>query len=689
MKDSRKAGLFRCDSAAWATAQSRDGENLIVAFRSYGIVCNNLMPMPNVSQPGKNAAPHRPAASQFGGLYRNIWRHAAGARRRLVLSYLLLVGAAMLELLVPWLAAQALNSLQKGGEDALRRAALYAAAIFLVSLAAWAMHGPGRIGERTVAMRVRQGFTDALYAKLMRLPLAWHDSHQSGATQQRISQATSALYNFAQTQFVYLKNAVHFIGAGVAIVLFSRELGLIALVGYLLVGYVMLRFDNALMRSAARENDAERSYQARLLDFLGNITTVITLRLQDSTRRIVNRHLSEVFVPARRSVMLAEAKWCAADLLGVAVTWSLVAASIWLSRRGGEVILVGSVFMVYQYAQQARNVVLSAADNVQSLARTRTDVASASEIWNAEDGAPAGPPIDPEWREIGLSGLSYRHGGTAPSEAGGARPAAGIQDVTLRIKRQARIALVGASGSGKSTLLRVLAGHYPPLASQLEVDCQCLAGTSHLGSISTLIPQEADVFEATLKDNIAPDGTSDVAALHKAFHASAFDQVMTDLGLDLEAFITERGANLSGGQRQRLCLARALHAARNSSLLLLDEPTSALDPIAEETVFSRLTASFPTACIIAAVHRMSLLHHFDTVILMGHGRIQDIGSVAELLERQPAFRDMLRRHDQPSFGAAAPTGIAPDRPAANQQRASGVQTAVVSVRATSLAAKSE
>ncbi|MFL6715251.1 MAG: ABC transporter transmembrane domain-containing protein, partial [Burkholderiaceae bacterium] len=214
-----------------------------------------------------------------------------------MLSYLLLVGAAMLELLVPWLAAQALNSLQKGGEDALRRAALYAAAIFLVSLAAWAMHGPGRIGERTVAMRVRQGFTDALYAKLMRLPLAWHDSHQSGATQQRISQATSALYNFAQTQFVYLKNAVHFIGAGVAIVLFSRELGLIALVGYLLVGYVMLRFDSALMRSAARENDAERSYQARLLDFLGNITTVITLRLQDSTRRIVNRHLSEVFVP--------------------------------------------------------------------------------------------------------------------------------------------------------------------------------------------------------------------------------------------------------------------------------------------------------------------------------------------------------------------------------------------------------
>jgi ATP-binding cassette subfamily B protein len=656
---------------------------------SYGITSTLTVPMPYLFRAGKDAGPSVQTTPPFGGLYRNIWRHAAGARRRLMLSYLLLVGAAMLELLVPWLAAQALNALQKGGEDGLRSAALFAAAIFLVSVAAWAMHGPGRIGERTVAMRVRQGFTDALYAKLMRLPLAWHDAHHSGDTQQRISQATAALYNFAQTQFVYLKNAVHFIGAGIAIVLFSRALGLIALVGYLLVAYVMLRFDSALMRSASRENAAERNYQARLLDFLGNISTVIALRLQDSTRRTVNRQLAEVFVPARRSVVLAEAKWCAADLLGVAVTWSLVAASIWLTRRSGDVILVGSVFMVYQYAQQARSVVLSAADNFQSLARTRTDVASASVIWSAEDAAPAGPPIDPGWRQLCLSGLSYQHAGTAAAEAGTARPAAGIQDVALRIERQARIALVGASGSGKSTLLRVLAGHYPPVASRLEVDGQSAVGAKHLGSIAMLIPQEADVFEATLKDNIAPDGQHDIAALHKAIHASAFDQVMTDLGLDLGAFISERGANLSGGQRQRLCLARALHAAKDSSLLLLDEPTSALDPITEETVFSRVAAAFPTACIIAAVHRMSLLHHFDTVILMDHGRVLDAGSVTELLKRQPAFRAMLKHHDQPSFGAATLAGIAPDRPAANQQRPSGRQAPFISAEAKPCAGKQE
>jgi ATP-binding cassette subfamily B protein len=596
-----------------------------------------------------------------GGLYRNIWRYAAGARRRLVASYLLLMGAALMELLVPWLAAQALNALQRNGPNALRQAAFYAGAVLLATVAAWAMHGPGRIGERTVAMRIRQGYTDALYAKLMRIPLSWHDSHHSGDTQQRITQAATSLYNFAQSQFVYLKNAVHLVGAGVAIVLFSRELGLIALAGYVLVAWVMLRFDGALMRAAALENTAERRYQARLLDYLGNIGTVIALRMQQGTRAAVSERLGQVFLPARKGVVLAEAKWCAADLLGAAVTWGLVSASVWLTQRSGGTILVGSVFMVYQYSQQARNVVLSLADNFQSLARTRTDVASAMPIWEAAEQPPAGPPVPAHWRRIDVRGLCYQHATAADdaAEVDSATPArlprpprspAGVIDAALQLKRPLRIALVGPSGSGKSTLLRVLAGLYPPHALQLEIDGRHAAGTAHLGSIATLVPQEADVFEASIRDNIVAgnrdtmDTMDDEAALQRALHASAFDQVMADLGLDLDTIINERGGNLSGGQRQRLSMARALYAARESTLLLLDEPTSALDPLTEETVFIRLKKAFPAACIMVAVHRMSLLPHFDMVILMKEGRIQDAGSVDQLIERQPLFREMFRHH---------------------------------------------
>jgi ABC-type multidrug transport system fused ATPase/permease subunit len=98
---------------------------------------------------------------------------------------------------------------------------------------------------------------------------------------------------------------------------------------------------------------------------------------------------------------------------------------------------------------------------------------------------------------------------------------------------------------------------------------------------------------------------------------------------------------LSGGQRQRLALARGLLAARGSSLLLLDEPTSALDALTELRVHARLQQAFAGACIVASVHRLSLLCHFDRIVFMAAGRIVDVGTLDELALRQPVFAAML------------------------------------------------
>jgi ABC-type multidrug transport system fused ATPase/permease subunit len=576
-------------------------------------------------------------SAAMGGLYANIWRHAAGARRQLLLSWLMLVIAAVLELVAPWLAARAIDTLQKNADGALMHAAGYVLGILAVSGLAWALHGPGRIGERTVALRIRQRFTDALYAKLMRLPMSWHDRHHSGEVQQRISQSTSALYNFAQSQFTYLKSVVYFIGAAAALILHSPWIGLMGLAGYIGVAWLMVRFDAPLMRLAQEENAAERRFQAKMLDFLGNVTTVFSLRMQQSSRQQINERMSEVFVPLKKSIVLVEAKWCAADLASVALTWALVAAAAW-PRHGGA-ILLGSVFLVHQYAQQARGVVLSAADKFQSFARTRTDVASAEAIWAAADMPAAGEPLQSDWNRIAIKGLCHEHPQLDADNA--TQAPAGLHHVSLQLERGDRVALIGHSGSGKSTLMRVLAGHYMPTQAHIETDARAYPRTRHLGSIATLIPQEADVFEASVRENISLSGAHSDEELARVIHASAFDTVMRDMAMSLDTPITERGFNLSGGQRQRLCLARGLLAARSSSLIMLDEPTSALDPVTEDTVLSRISSAFPDACVVASVHRMSLLHHFNKVVMMANGRVQDVGTVQELIARQPQFRDML------------------------------------------------
>jgi ATP-binding cassette, subfamily B, bacterial len=597
--------------------------------------------------------------SKSDGLYRNMWRYATGVRLKLAMTWAMLVGAALMELLSPWLGAQALNALQQDGTQALSTAAYYGAAIIAAAIAAWSLHGPGRVGERRIALIVRKNFINALYAKLMRLPLAWHNRHHSGEVQQRISQASLALHSFTQNQFQYIKAIVHFLGAAVAIMLFSPALGLVAVLGYSLVGIIMIRFDVVLMRLAKEENTAERTYQSRLLDFLGNVATVMSFRMERSSARLVDEKLGQVFVPARKSITMVEVKWCIADLFSVALTWGLVAAAVWLSERNGT-ILIGGVFLVHQYAQQARTVVLALADKFQTVARARTDLASAEEIWNAPEQPDAGAPIPKDWQRIAVSGLNYDHAAADFTDSvvadavKGHSAGAGLKRVAMTLARGDRIALVGPSGAGKSTLMRVLGGQYSANGQHIEVDGKHYQSTRHLGSIATLIPQEADVFNASIRDNLSLSGEHNDVDLTEAVRVSAFDAVMEEMSLGLSTPLSERGCNLSGGQRQRLCLARGLLAAQGRSLVFLDEPTSALDPITEESVFARITAALPDACIVASVHRMHLLHHFNKVVLMANGEIQDIGSVSELLQRQPAFQEMLRQHGGVHTAAIVP-----------------------------------
>ena len=212
--------------------------------------------------------------------------------------------------------------------------------------------------------------------------------------------------------------------------------------------------------------------------------------------------------------------------------------------------------------------------------------------------------------------------------------------MALTLRRGQRVALVGPSGGGKSTLLRLLAGLYAPGAGTLSIDGRPV-DWPRLRQLATLIPQETEVFKASLRENLTFGEPAEDATLQAALHTSAFDEVLAATHGDLDTMISERGFNLSGGQRQRLCVARGVLAANGSSLLLLDEPTSALDAGTESRVLQRIAAAFPHACVIASIHRLSLLDRFDTVVLMEAGRVLDAGPRDAVLARQPLLQRMV------------------------------------------------
>jgi len=569
-------------------------------------------------------------------LYRALWHYAHGMHLRVVTSNALLIASQLVKLTIPWLTAQAINALQVSGTESIGHAAMLIICILSATTVSWAMHGPGRILERSIGVQVRQRLSDELYHRVSTLPLEWHEKHHSGETLFRVGKTTGALSDFAQSQFIFLQNAVNILGPLVALMLLSTKVGAMALAGYLVVGLMIVRFDRVLIQLVRVQNDAERRYSSALVDTLGNVGTVISLRLQNATRAMLDSRLAAVFEPLRKNIVLNETKWCAMDLVMMCITWGMVATYAWSAKSSAGVLLIGNVFMVYQYANQAHSVIAAIAMHYQSFARMQADYASADPIRNATERPAPQLPLPRDWKRIDIAGLDFAY-------ARSRRDTATLKSVALTLNRGETIALVGPSGSGKSTLMRVLAGLYESSRGRFSIDGVPYPGMRNIGAAATLIPQDAEVFDGSVLDNITFGIPHPYEAVEQALRISCFAAVVAALPQGLETVLTERGINLSGGQKQRLALARGIVAARSSSVLLLDEPTSSLDAVTEAHVFSELRNAVPDAGIVASVHRLNLLPRFDRVILMDDGAIVDCGTVSELLDRQPLFRDLWQR----------------------------------------------
>ncbi|HEY0339233.1 MAG TPA: ATP-binding cassette domain-containing protein, partial [Steroidobacteraceae bacterium] len=214
-------------------------------------------------------------------------------------------------------------------------------------------------------------------------------------------------------------------------------------------------------------------------------------------------------------------------------------------------------------------------------------------------------------------------------------------------ERGKRSALIGARGSGESTLMRVLAGLSPAARIALTLAdgpprVSPLATAPLLRSRATLIPQDAEVYEGTLGENLGLSETVNGPPAPNAYAGALQAACATDFveptPLGLEAVVAERGANWSGGQRSRIALTRGILAACGSDLVLLDEPTASLDPATESRVYANLFAAFADACVISSIHRLSLLSRFDEILVMEEGRLVAQGPAYELALTCPEFQ---------------------------------------------------
>lgn len=615
------------------------------------------------------------AAAKRGGvlyLYKHLWEQSHGRRTQLLGAAVLLLTAQIVLLGVPYFAGRAINVLQGSGASGIGQAGVWLSLVIGATAVSWVFHGPGRLLERNVALEIRRRISGGLFQRLLSLPLSWHEANHSGVTTHRVQQSSSALSSFTQSQFIYLSSAVKLVGPIVALWLLQPYVGLSAIVGFVLICVSVLGFDRAMIRLAHRENDAERRHSATLLDALGNITSVFALRQARAMTDLLQRRLEAIFTPLRRSIVLNEAKWCTVDVCSKALSCSLVALFAWLTVRQSaasvsqQTIMLGSLYMVWEYASQAGGVIATFASNFQNFARQHADFASADPIRDAEI-KPSGTTsqelsqvTSPDAECYVVSDLMFSHPGARTE-----RPT--LNGVSLSLQQGRRYALIGGSGSGKSTLLRVLAGLYE--ADRVAIDRRKgpalvtpSAAAQMLRTKVTLVPQDAEVLEGTVAENLAlcatHAGAPPEAQFSTAMSVACVSDFISPDANGLNTAVVERGANWSGGQRARIALARGMLAAADSNLVLFDEPTASLDSRTEARVYENIFAALPNACIVSSIHRLHLLDRFDEVIVMHEGRVVAQGPAAVLAATSPDFRQLLAMYRQADRVQSATESVA-------------------------------
>ncbi|MHA6601739.1 ABC transporter ATP-binding protein [Corynebacterium coyleae] len=536
--------------------------------------------------------------------------------------------------------------------DATRTVVWLAIALFVAEASASMLHNvSGYLGDVMVA-RIRQILSTRYFAKLLALPQRYYDNQVTGTIIARLDRSIANVTQFIQS---FTNNFLPMLLQVVAI------LGITAYYYWPLTVLLALLFPlytwlTALTSKRWQVFEQEKNASidegnGRFAEVVGQVKVTKSYGAEVRELEKFGRHYTNTV-----DITRPQSRWWHSMDTARGVAMNLIFLGIYLilfTRTLDGHFTVGEMVMLIQMVTMARQPVTMMSWIVDSAQRA---IAGSRDYFKVMDepveptanrqlvaateasGMPAldatqQTPLRVREPVVAFDNVTFEY---MPGE-----PV--LHDVTFTAREGEKIALVGESGGGKSTIVNLLLGLYPITRGRLEV---CGEEISHLDveklrATTGVVFQEAALFSGSVFENIAygkPDATmEEVVAVAKRANAHDFIMKFTD-GYD--TIIGERGLRLSGGQRQRVAVARAM--LKDAPLLILDEATSALDTKAERAVQAGLDELMRDRTTIMIAHRLSTIAGVDTIITLRDGRIDEIGSPADLAVSGGIYSELLR-----------------------------------------------
>src|SRR3989344_5799197 len=561
-------------------------------------------------------------------LTKKTWEYSKGNRGNVILYFSLFLIANIFDFMFPLLIGKILNVIQEFGitGDNIYGLLGYASMFILLSVLFWMFHGPARVLENTNAFLVRANYRKYLLDGVMSLPAEWHADHHSGDTIDKIEKGTSALCDYSSESYQVIEIIVRFTSSYFALVYFNLHSAYLVIMMVFVVAFIIDKMDSILRIQWKQLSLAENELSAKVFDVISNITTVIILRVQKQFSKSIFKQIMKPLSLSIKTQKLNEFKWFIVSIFVSIMTFLILGTYIYSAFKSGSTVMLGTVYLLYGYVDRINELFYRMTWKYSNFVKLRVRVANAEEISKEFKKQFEIKNVKLEgWNKLIVSDLKFSYHKKKGVDLH-------LNNINMIINRGEKIALIGHSGSGKTTFMKIIRDLYHSKYGDIYLDDQKLEhGFKSISNNISLIPQDPEIFNTTIKENITLGVPLKTEEIEQYIKLAQFSEVVKRLPQKLNSYIYEKGVNLSGGEKQRLALSRGLMASRDKEIILLDESTSSVDTKNEYLIYQNIFKEFSDKTIFASIHRLHLLPMFDKIYLFKSGKIISSGSFEEML----------------------------------------------------------